>query len=107
MSADKTVFDVPLYDCCNAMTNRARSEAVVHNPAAAACGKVCQRPSSGSPFASCPVAAMGSRSTGNGWRNVLEVMPILRRTSSCINSGNGFSITSISNCCTTLYPPPE
>ena len=89
------------------MMNRARSLAVVHNPAAACSGYTCQVAFIARPCPSCARDNCAATSGGGGCSNELLVIFSGARTVASMNAANGCFVISVSASCITVTPPPE
>ena len=66
IACDSTRVDFPAFALDTSRATRARSDGVVHRPAAAISGYTCQRPATLFPLAYVPVAVLAARSGGRG-----------------------------------------
>ena len=81
------------------IAKRARSDGVVHRPAAAISGYTWRFPATGLPSAEYPAAAAGTSAVGSGWSNVLSFIPRGPSTRRCRSAGNAVPVTSVIASC--------
>ena len=91
----------PAIAFCSSAATRPRSLGVVHRPAAANSGWLLYLPGMACPRR-WPLATLGTRAAGSGWKNPLASMPSGCSTAACIQTSNGWPARCAISACSTV-----